>query len=229
MAAAIAVRVLLVEVAIAHAAGRRDDARMAFAAIPALPGTAAVAQLAALVAGTPAAATAAPTAMFDSLRLFTALPRYEGAAAVASSDDVLRKFLIGGAPKQKKPVRNAFSGSVPFFNSNGFKDKPMKDGRGTTIEFTGDNSSPMAVEEMTLLRAADLAVAAGKPGFIILDKRDFSRSTQMTINGSPGCNATPAGFMTQLGVAFADTGADSDRFIAADAVIADLAPVYRPS
>ena len=145
---------------------------------------------------------------------------------VSSSENPASSFLFGTRPAAKKPNRNSYSGSAGFFKAAGFKSKPMKDGTGTTVTFTGDASSSFSVEEMTLLRAAELASEAGKPRLLILAKRDFARSTQFTVNGSPSGNATPAGFMSELDVMFTDT--NDERAIAAADIVAALAPVYQP-
>jgi hypothetical protein len=223
--AELARRAALVETAIVFQAGRKAEAAAAIAAQSPLPGDAASAQLIGLVVDQPAPEAAGRRV--DALRLFTVLPRYEGPgiSGFASDGAALSRLMIGSSTK--KPQRNAYSGSVPFFKANGFKDRAMKDGRGTTISFTGDASSATAVEEMTLLRAADLALAAGKPGFVVLDKRDFSMSAQITMNGSAIGSPQPAGFKSELDVALVDASGPDDRFIAAADVVAALAPVYK--
>lgn len=130
--------------------------------------------------------------------------------------------------------RNGYSGQIPFFKASGFKTTPMADGRGVTVRFLGETSMATAVEEMTLLRAAELAKEAGKTAFLILERRDLKQTKQFTYGGSRVGNAIPAGFITELDVAFVDPTAlpptladEADRLIPADQVIAALAPIYK--
>lgn len=216
----------LVDAAILYQAGKTTEARAALATFGAPSASPAGAQAVQRITGQTIAA-AESGASVDARLLFAMLPRYEGAdaVAVAASDDPLRGFLIGGRPNQRKPGRNGYSGGGNFFKASGFKSKPMKDGRGTTITFTGDASSNYAVEEMALLRAAELAREAGRTGFVILDKRDYTRTVTMTYGGSAIGGAQPAGYQTELDVAFADTDSDG-RLVAAQSVLAALGAFY---
>ncbi len=118
--------------------------------------------------------------------------------------------------------------------STGFKQRnPKPPATHTTIEFVGDVSSRGAVEEMTLLRAADAALAAGKPGLLIVARRDYQRYSQMTMNGRPIGERVPAGFKSEIDVEFVDPAAlppalagQRDRVIPAAAIRDALAPLY---
>ncbi len=123
---------------------------------------------------------------------------------------------------------NSYSGQWGLgLKSTGFKVTQAKPpATHTTIQFVGDVSSRGAVEEMTLLRAADSAVAAGKPGFIIIARRDYQRYSQMTYGGSPIGERSPAGYQSELDVEFVDPANAEDRYIAAADVQAALAPLY---
>lgn len=234
--AAFAQQIALAEAAILHQSGKIAEAQSALAALGPIPNDPAALQAMSRILGQPAPKIDGATTI-DPRRLFALLPRYEGpdAVAVASGNDALRGFLVGGLPSQKKPRRNSYSRSVGFFKDAGFKAKPVKTGpnaaRGaTTITFTGDATSAFAVEEMTLLRAAELALAAGKPGLLILEKRDYVRTSQMTMNGSAIGGATPAGYQTEVDVIYTDSlslPAGDDRAIAAADIVAALAPLYR--
>lgn len=221
----------LVAVAEAFAARRGDEAGTLLAAAEPLPGDESAVRLAALVRGAPPPSPTA--AKIDPLRLLVQLPRYEGRAAGGGA---LGEALMGGSVlRGAKAGRNSYSKSLGFFKAGGFKEKKLPDGRGLTIEFLGDTSSALATEEMTLLRAADLARAAGKPAFVVLDKRDLRRTSTMTRNGSPMGPSVPAGYVTQLDVAFVDPAnlppdlrAESDRAILADDVERVLGPEYKP-
>lgn len=106
----------------------------------------------------------------------------------------------------------------------GFKSKKLENGL-TRIEFVGSVSSPLAVEEMTLLRAARLALESGNKGFVVEKRSDFTRWSQMTMNGSPIGNRTLAGYMTQIEVRFVPDAAMPGAIDAA-ALEAELAPIY---
>jgi hypothetical protein len=120
---------------------------------------------------------------------------------------------------------NSFSGQFGLgLKNTGFKDKLLENG-ATRIEFVGSVSSPLAVEEMTLLRAARLALQAGRKAFVIEKREDFSRHRQMTVNGVPRGPQTLAGYMTRLEVRFVDDRREAGAIDAAT-VDAALAPLY---
>ena len=118
---------------------------------------------------------------------------------------------------------------------SGFRTLKPKPGQSfITIEFTGTASSRAATEEMGLLRAAELARGAGKGGFVIVSRRDYTRTLTQTYGGAPIGRATPAGYQAQLDVEFVDPaapppGTDPARVIRADAVWSALAPLYVPA
>lgn len=122
-------------------------------------------------------------------------------------------------------------------SSDGFKSKTDAQTGITTVEFIGNAASQPTVEELTLLRAADLARAAGKPGFIILARRDYSRVMQMTQGYSRiPISSTPAGFRSELDVRFVDPAAlppelasERDRVLDVATVWSTLAPLYVPA
>lgn len=124
---------------------------------------------------------------------------------------------------------NGFSKQIGFgLKGTGFKSKKLPSGL-TRIEFVGTVSSPMAVEEMTMLRAARLATEAGHKGFKVEKRSDYSRYSQMTYNGTPVGKKTLAGYMTQVEVRFVDDLADPSAVDAA-ALAAALGPIYiRPA
>ncbi len=123
---------------------------------------------------------------------------------------------------------NSFSGQFGLgLKNTGFKDKLLENG-ATRIEFVGSSSSPLAVEEMTLLRAARLALGRGHKGFIIEKREDFSRHRQMTYNGAPMGPRTLAGYMTRLEVRFIDNPREAGAVDAA-AVDSALGPLYAGS
>ncbi|NEX94976.1 hypothetical protein, partial [Caulobacter sp. 17J65-9] len=105
---------------------------------------------------------------------------------------------------------------------------------GVKVTFRHNGTAPAAVEEMALLRAAEAALAAGKPGMVVLDRKDLRQMLVQTYNGVPTGAATPAGFSTELEVRFVDaaSGGGGDgygggwRVLDAAAVRAALAPAY---
>jgi hypothetical protein len=123
---------------------------------------------------------------------------------------------------------NSFSGQFGLgLKNTGFKDKLLENG-ATRIEFVGSSSSPLAVEEMTLLRAARLALGDGRKAFVIEKREDFSRHKQMTMNGVPTGPRTLAGYMTRLEVRFVDDPRQAGAIDAA-AVDSALGPLYAGS
>lgn len=136
-------------------------------------------------------------------------------------------FSLLPEPEDKDQL-NSFSGQFGLgLKSTGFKDKLLENG-ATRIEFVGSSSSPLAVEEMTLLRAARLALQAGRKAFVIEKREDFSRHKQMTMNGVPTGPRTLAGYMTRLEVRFVDDPAQAGAIDAA-AVDSALGPLYAGS
>ncbi len=212
----------LVEAAILFQAGRVAEARAAVAALrTTLPG-AAVAQALARIAGQPAPPQAKG---IDPRLMFGLLPRYDGPGATAM-------IPVGGAlggllgiklPDPSTMQRDGYADSN-FFRPSGFGDRPLKGGNGRTIGFSGQASSRHAVEEMTLLRAAEVAVAAGHGHFRIDRRADYVRTLTVSINGSGG-DSSPDGFVTNLDIVYTD--APDDRTIMAADVLAALGPLYR--
>jgi hypothetical protein len=120
---------------------------------------------------------------------------------------------------------NGFSKQIGFgLKGTGFKSKTLPSGL-TQIEFSGSVSSPLAVEEMTMLRAARLASEKGHKGFKVEKRSDFSRYMQMTRNGIPMGERTLAGYLTRIEVRFTDDLSDPAAIDAA-ALSAALSPVY---
>jgi tetratricopeptide (TPR) repeat protein len=120
---------------------------------------------------------------------------------------------------------NGFSKQIGFgLKGTGFKSKMLPNGL-TRIEFSGTVSSPLAVEEMTMLRAAQLAADAGHKGFKVEKRSDFSRYQQMTRYGIPEGPKTLVGFMTRIEVRFADDLSDP-AVVNASALSAALSPIY---
>ena len=141
--------------------------------------------------------------------LFEALPESE-----------TRARLVGDAPKS-------------FFGSgDGFTITPHPETGLTTIDYRGGRASPSIMEEEALLKAAQLARQAGKSGLIVEARRDLRR-TETTYHNFALIGATPAGFETELVVAFVDLATPTPpydrakwRLVDAAAVRQSLDPVY---
>jgi len=105
---------------------------------------------------------------------------------------------------------------------DGFRSTANADGT-TKVEFVGNTPSALIVQEMTLLRAAELAHAAGKPAFVIVDRKDYSRVMQTT-RGGIAVSSIPTGFKSEMTIRFLD-GPDA-RALSALSVIDALGPLY---
>jgi hypothetical protein len=146
----------------------------------------------------------------------------------AADNDVLRTFLLADMPEHEDvAATNRYRSSILFLRASGFKDTLRKDGTGATIKYFGDKSTPLAVGEMALLRAAELAQKSGKPAFLIRDRSDYRTTSTPTMHGSPIGPTVTAGYGSQIEIDFLDSiSADNDRAIDAAALRAALEPIY---
>ena len=124
--------------------------------------------------------------------------------------------LIGGAVSFGTSLLGGIS------RTDGFQSVENADGT-TKVEFIGNTPSEALVQEMTLLRAAEIARTAGKPAFVIVDRQDFTRRLVSTQYGIEIGNS-PAGYKTALTIRFADAG--TPRALNATAIIDALGPYY---
>lgn len=104
----------------------------------------------------------------------------------------------------------------------GFRSTPNEDG-SIKVEYTGNTTSGPVVQEMTLLRAAELAREAGKSHFHVVGRNDYQRYLTQTMNGVP-MNRTLTGYKTELTIRL--LGAGEADALDAVAVIDALGPVY---
>ena len=126
--------------------------------------------------------------------------------------------LIGGALS----MGTSLLGGID--RTDGFRSKVNPDGT-TNVEFIGNTPSAALVQEMTLLRAAELARTAGKPAFVIVDRKDYSR-TMRTMRYGTEISSVPTGFKTELSIRFVDAGVETERALDAVKVIDAMAPLY---
>jgi hypothetical protein len=104
-----------------------------------------------------------------------------------------------------------------------------------TIDFGGNASSSAIVEEMALLRAADLARAEQKRGLLILSRRTYQRSTEVYWGGTR-LRSDAQGYSAELTAAFVDPAAvppdlaaSTARILDPERIYAELAPIYVPA
>lgn len=107
---------------------------------------------------------------------------------------------------------------------DGFRSTPNTDGT-TKVEFIGNTPSQQLVEEMTLLRSAELAREAKKPAFEIVARKDYQR-VMNTMQYGRTISSTPQGFKTEFTVRFLDKAEGNARALDAAAVIDSLGPLY---
>ncbi|TCS14052.1 hypothetical protein [Caulobacter sp. BK020] len=144
--------------------------------------------------------------------------------------DALKRLDPASFAKALPPLERAdrsYSKQSAWFKPNGFKDKKTADGKGASIEFSGAFSTHAAVEEMMLLRAAQLARDAGKPGFVIRKRADYQQYMVQTMYGAE-ISRSANGFKTTAEVQFVDTPPEvADGLVFnADKVWNDLSPIY---
>lgn len=108
---------------------------------------------------------------------------------------------------------------------------------GTTgiVYYGYDPVSASMVAEETLWEAATLAKAAGKGGFVIIDRFDNEDSSQPNVYGRPSGPSHHTGFTTKLLVKFVDPAAAPPEFARlgwrifdVEAVYQALNPIYGP-
>lgn len=163
------------------------------------------------------AASASRANKFPVLKLsdmFAAMPAAETAGRLAPWREAGRPFLAS---------RDYFVAP----DSMGYREKTSQDGV-VTVRFRGDNSPQTQVEEMALLRAAQLARAGGHVGFVLLDRRDTEWTDQTTYYGVP-LRTDPNGFESEIDLRFVDAetaAASGGMSLSADDVFAALAPIY---
>ena len=103
---------------------------------------------------------------------------------------------------------------------------------GTTgrflIHFAARYGTRAMVQELVLLRAADLARSAGRHGFVVITNRSFSRT--INVNDLVSRHVEQAGYAAEAEVMLVDptrpAANDAERTVDADRVYAELAPVY---
>ena len=126
--------------------------------------------------------------------------------------------LIGGALTMGTSLLGGIN------RTDGFRSTDNADGT-TKVEFIGNTPSAALVQEMTLLRAAELAKSAGKNAFVIVDRKDFTRTMQSTRNGMV-ISSVNNGFKTELTVRYIENTGDMPYAFGTDEVLDSLGPLY---
>lgn len=111
--------------------------------------------------------------------------------------------------------------------TSGFRSTPNDDG-SMKVEYTGNTTSGPVVQEMTLLRAAEVAREAGKTHFHIVARNDYQRYLTQTMNGVP-MEQTLTGYKTELTIRLLGEGDSEADALDAVTVIDALGPVYYES
>lgn len=109
----------------------------------------------------------------------------------------------------------------------GFRSTPNTDG-SIKVEYTGNTTSGPVVQEMTLLRAAEVATEAGKTHFQIINRRDYQRYLTQTMYGVE-TERTLTGYKTELDIRILNDGDDVTNAFKAEEIINALGPVYYES
>lgn len=164
--------------------------------------------------------------------------------ALAPDPEPSVSYLFSSLPDAETPRRltpyRPKSTSMWSGNDDGFAVAAMADPESMGIEakevisvtFRGVASPAAIVEEMAMLRAADLALEKEAYGFVILGRQDVRHTLTQTGMYSGG-RTDPQGYSTRLDITLVDAASLSDRYrdaawrvIEARKVRDSLGPVY---
>ena len=126
--------------------------------------------------------------------------------------------LVGGALS----MGTSLLGGIP--RTSGFKETENENG-SIKVEYTGDTTSGAVVQEMTLLRAAEVAQAAGKSHFHITGRNDYQRYLTQLLYGVEQ-SRTLTGYKTEMTIRLLDDTEAQPQAIDAVTIIDALGPVY---
>ncbi|MBE5073795.1 hypothetical protein IM511_05710 [Erythrobacteraceae bacterium E2-1 Yellow Sea] len=107
--------------------------------------------------------------------------------------------------------------------TSGFRSTENDDGT-IMVEYTGSTTSGPVVQEMTVLRAAEVASEHGKSHFRVESRKDYQRYLTKTQYGSE-ISRTLTGYKTELTIRLLDA-VEADEDLDAVAVIDRLGPIY---
>jgi hypothetical protein len=223
-----------IEARIAVAEGRHGDAIAALVGVP-MPKDAATIELLRALKSQAPAKDAALVPEADGFTADAAAERRDTLARLASLALITPETprAVVDYEKSRPNILGALVGGALSMGTSllggierldGFRSTKNEDGT-TKVAFVGNTPSAMLVQEMTLLRAAEVTRAAGKPAFVIVDRRDYARSLRTTQGGIEISNV-PTGFKTEMDIRFLDAADQSPRALDALAVIDALGPLY---
>ncbi len=166
-------------------------------------------------------------------------------AVPAPANDATVSRLFKSLPDAESAKRIAAyktsSSSIWRMSQDGFKSREGAATAGAegediqSISYRGERTSQTIVEELALLRAADLARQSGKHGFVVLGRQDVRHTISQTYYGTV-LRTDPDGYETTLDVVFVDPANLPARFkdapwrvIDADDVWNSLSPIYVPA
>lgn len=159
----------------------------------------------------------------------------EKAAAARKFPELKLEDIYAALPEAETPSRlpEYKSGKKLFGDGkDGFLVKPLVIADRYLITFGGSSGSAAVVEEMALLRAAEMAREVGRKGFVVLSRRTYARESSTTYYGVP-VNRRQEGYSAELMVALVDPVHLPDdlkdagpRVMDAENVLAALSPVY---
>ncbi|NBC35507.1 hypothetical protein GTZ99_02935 [Novosphingobium sp. FSY-8] len=146
--------------------------------------------------------------------------------------DRLYQAMPAPETRERLPKFREAKGLFGDYDGNGFV--VTQDGPVTKVSFGGLKAAEATVEELALLKAAELTLAAGHDRFAMLDKRITARTlTHTSIYGSW---SMPEGYVADIRILPFDANAVpkgyeayAERPVIARDVIAALAPIYHPS
>ena len=134
-----------------------------------------------------------------------------------SRPDVLRTLLSGA-------FTLGLSLTKPAQKTLGFSSTPNADG-SVNVEYTGKTTLGPVVQEMTLLRAAELTREAGKSHFLITDRSDYTRFWVTRTYGRETARRL-SGYKTKLTIRYFDDGVSQPMAYDAATIMDELGALY---
>lgn len=106
-----------------------------------------------------------------------------------------------------------------FERTKGFQSETLENGL-IKVEYNGQTTSAPMVQEMTLLRAAEIAREQGHSFFLVHSRRDYG------VYWGTSWERTLTGYKTVFEIELLDEANASDEALDAVAVIDTLGPIY---
>jgi len=156
-----------------------------------------------------------------------------GLRDLASENGEMLKMLAAYLPEAEAPGRVPRYGSINLWDTeDGYVARNFKGASYLTVRMFGHRASGAIVEEMALLRAAELALKDKQPSVLVVERFDFRQSDAHTLYGMV-LNTQPNGYRSDIGVLFRNPAdaASADyrwRLLDAQKIIDTLGPIYLP-